>query len=469
MYSYLFFILYLLKFVSADTNEIVFQTKYFDAPLDHFNFRVTDTFKLRYLINDTYWRPHDGAPIFFYAGNEGDIHMFANNTGFVWETAPEFQALIVFAEHRYYGESLPFGNLSFTDPKYSGYLSSQQALADFVSLIKYLKDSYKVPFNRNPVIAFGGSYGGMLAAWMRMKYPSVIQGALASSAPIWQFTGMVPCDAFNRVTSSAYKTESVECFDSIKKSWGYFDQLGSSDDGLKWLTDTFKLCSPLKDVKELKNWLNGIYVNLAMTNYPYPTEFLTTLPANPVKAVCKHLLNSNVKHEELLNNIFSATSFYFNGTGSEKCLDFDESTDFDLGTQGWEFQSCTEMVMPMCDSGTDMFEKSDWNIKEVSDECFKKFKVRPDPGLAELEYGGKDIHWATNIIFSNGLLDPWSSGGVLKNLSSSAVAVVIPESAHHLDLRFTNEADPESVHSARKFYKNTFVAWIKEHNEQRTH
>ena len=78
--------------------------------VDHFNYVNQDRYKQRYIISDDEWC--DGCPIFFYAGNEGDIFMFANNTGFMWENAKQFRAMVLFAEHRYYGQSLPYGKLN---------------------------------------------------------------------------------------------------------------------------------------------------------------------------------------------------------------------------------------------------------------------------------------------------------------------------------------------------------------------
>jgi len=61
------------------------------------------------------------------------------------------------------------------DSKHLNYLTSEQALADFAVLIKNLKSSAPGA-QQSPVIAVGGSYGGMLAAWFRIKYPNIVVG-----------------------------------------------------------------------------------------------------------------------------------------------------------------------------------------------------------------------------------------------------------------------------------------------------
>lgn len=74
---------------------------------------------------------------------------------------------------------------------------------------------------------------------------------------------------------------------------------------------------------------------------------------------------------------------------------------------------------------------------------------------------GKDDDAVLIFTGSNGLLDPWSTGGVLQNVSDSVVAVIIPEGAHHLDLRGANKADPPSVVEARRIEKEHIARWIK--------
>lgn len=118
---------------------------------------------------------------------------------------------------------MPFGNESYTSPKYLGYLSAQQALADYVYLINDLQQQYakkSTIAKKLPVIAFGGSYGGMLSAWLRIKYPYSVTGAIASSAPVWQFQGITPCETFNKIVTDVMKSlGSKKCVETISKSW----------------------------------------------------------------------------------------------------------------------------------------------------------------------------------------------------------------------------------------------------------
>lgn len=53
----------------------------------------------------------------------------------------------------------------------------------------------------------------------------------------------------------------------------------------------------------------------------------------------------------------------------------------------------------MCDRGDTMFEKTTWDLKSVSDDCYKNFKVRPEANYVKNMYGGKELSAASNIIF----------------------------------------------------------------------
>lgn len=458
------------KASDLETEKYKYHIKTIELPVDHFSFSIQDTFKLRYLTNDT-WEADSNAPIFFYTGNEGDIETFAQNTGFMWDIAPHYQALLIFAEHRYYGESLPYGNKSYSDRQHLGYLTSEQALADYVDLMQYFRSQPK--YKESPIIVFGGSYGGMLSAWIRIKYPHIVQGAIAASAPILQFTGFTTCEAFARIVTSDFAQAHEHCPKLIRKSWSVIDNATSTDEGKKWLSNTWKLCQPLKnssDINEFKSFLEDVYGNLAMVNYPYPANFLAPLPAYPIDVVCRHLTNISLTGNDLLIALHNAISVYSNYTGEAKCLQIEDAAP-NLGASGWNYQACTEMVMPMCTDGVnDMFEPAEWNLDKYSEDCTKKYSVKPQPNLICQEYGCSDLSSASNIIFSNGLMDPWSSGGVLRNLSSSAIAILIPEGAHHLDLRGSNMDDPYSVRITRKYHRFFISRWIEQYRqrEQRT-
>ena len=111
---------------SNDTIQATYKTAWFNQTLDHYDFQNNQTFKMRYLYNTTWWdKDHDG-PVLFYCGNEGPIDAFWNASGFLYNSlAQDLGALLLFAEHRYFGESAPQQFPKPFDPENVKYLFGQ--------------------------------------------------------------------------------------------------------------------------------------------------------------------------------------------------------------------------------------------------------------------------------------------------------------------------------------------------------
>lgn len=81
-------------------------------------------------------------------------------------------------------------------------------------------------------------------------------------------------------------------------------------------------------------------------------------------------------------------------------------------------------------------------------------------------FGGDHIKSLSNIIFSNGLRDPWSAGGVNQSLSDTLIAIQIPGACHHEDLRSAGPNDPKPLIEARAKELKIISGWIKDYYNQ---
>uniref|UniRef100_A0A8C9RKX4 Dipeptidyl-peptidase 7 n=1 Tax=Scleropages formosus TaxID=113540 RepID=A0A8C9RKX4_SCLFO len=441
-----------------------FKEKYFSQILDHFNFNNmgNGTFNQRYLITGKYFWDRGVGPIFFYTGNEGDIWEFALNSGFIWETAGLQGALVIFAEHRYYGKSLPFGEKSFRIPEI-GLLTVEQALADYAVMITELKK--QLDATECPVIVFGGSYGGMLSVYMRLRYPNIVAGALAASAPILSTAGLGDSRQFFRDVTADFENYNPSCRDAVQEAFQQLENLAQHED-YGHIRSAFTLCKTpgsSQDIHQLKGLLRNAFTLMAMLDYPYSTHFMGNMPANPVKVL---LQDDNTNNDSDI-----ADSIVYNSTGDVQCYDIytiyvecADPTGCGLGSDSlaWDYQACTEIEMCFeSNNVTDMFPPMPFTEQDRVQYCTRKWGVVPRPGWLKTQFWGDALSTASNIIFSNGDLDPWANGGVRKSISSSLIAVNIPEGAHHLDLRGSNIADPVSVRDARRKEAEIIAKWVK--------
>ncbi|CAN1252775.1 Lysosomal Pro-X carboxypeptidase [Linum perenne] len=454
---------------TAEDDVDQLKTLFYNQTLDHFNYAPQSyvTFQQRYVINSRHFTAGTAGTILVYFGAEAPLDNDLRSIGFLSENGATFGALLVYIEHRFYGRSIPGGRSSYVkDKQLRGYFNSAQAMADYAEIILQVKQDFNA--HDSPVIVIGGSYGGMLASWFRLKYPHIALGALASSAPILYFDDITSPHGYYDLVSKDFMEVSESCYQTIKNSWLVIQEIATLQDGLSILSRKFNTCKPLNDSSELINYLESMYASAAQYNDPL---------RNPISAICRGIEGATAsttattsdedkRLSPLLSKIFAGVVAI---NGVNQCYVNQPKLPSETAI-GWRWQTCSEMVFPIGIGNNTMFPPDAFDLTVFSQQCLAFYGVSPRPHWVTTFYGGHSIklvlkRFGSNIIFSNGLKDPYSSGGVLENISDSIVAVHTVNGSHCLDIVRENERDPDWLKAQRKLEIGIIQGWISQYHD----
>ena len=230
-----------------------YETRWHTQPRDHFNYfspsnprtNATSTFEQRYLFYSAHWGGPPYPIIFVTCVEAGSAPYYWSEYGWVVDSlAKNLSALVIFAEHRGFGLTWPAaadgGDLSgwIPDESHAGLLTEAQVLEDFTFLATALRTNLSAW--DSPLIAVGGSLAGEMATWWRIRYPFMVDMALAGSAPILGFPGLTDEFGWYKTVTDAFRSVGGEaCVDSIRSGFWQTSALSPSA-----VTTAFHTCTP---------------------------------------------------------------------------------------------------------------------------------------------------------------------------------------------------------------------------------
>uniref|UniRef100_A0A3P8PKX4 Serine protease 16 n=1 Tax=Astatotilapia calliptera TaxID=8154 RepID=A0A3P8PKX4_ASTCA len=349
----------------------------------------------RFFVNEAYWQHPDG-PVFLYIGGEGPLVEYDVLTGHHSDMAEEHGALLLALEHRFYGDSINPDGLKTEN---LADLSSQQAL---------VLTLYHQNFNlthRNTWISFGGSYSGALSAWFRGKFPNLVYGAVASSAPV---KAKLDFSEYNNVI------QHKPCLADI-----FMGAVQYNEEGV--LMSINELCGIMtNNSQEYQDGMEA-YNRLVKLSQVWRTE---RAPSPPLHV--------------------------------------------DIGERQWTYQTCTEFgFYQSCEDATCPFSGM-LTLQDQTKLCTTLFGISQHSLPARIAftntyYGGDNPH-THRILYVNGGIDPWKTLSVVQDGTEEgeeAQTIFIKDTAHCADMSSRRVTDRSSLTKARQEIEKHVANWLK--------
>ncbi|XP_011860950.1 PREDICTED: putative serine protease K12H4.7 [Vollenhovia emeryi] len=448
------------------------EENWFNQRLDHFNPADARVWKQRYFVNSDFYKPN--GPIFLLIGAEGIANAKWMIEGQWIEYAKELGAMCFYLEHRFYGKSHPTMDLSV---KNLMYLSSDNALADLAYFINAVNIGYKFPKDTKWIV-FGGSYGGSLAAWMRLKYPHLVHGAVSSSGPL---LAQIDFDEYYIVVVNALKEYSDKCVGVIQDAISQINTLLHHTVGQQQIQKKFKLCDPIDPGHTKRVDISNLYETLA-SNFAGVVQYnkdnrQSSQTANiTIETICDVLVDEKIGKP--IDRLASVSNMILDAT-KEKCLDYryDKmihelrnvtwASEQAEGGRQWMYQTCTEFGFFQTSTGQSNVFGNNFPVDFFVQQCVDIFGPRYDMNVLKtaaaqtnLVYGALDLQ-VTNVVFVHGSVDPWHVLGLVQSSNPRAPAIYIKGTAHCANMYPPSERDMPQLKEARVQIKGIIQQWLQ--------
>lgn len=443
---------------------------WFRQRLTHFEPADDREWSQRYFVNSENYK--EGGPVFLYIGGEGELRPWMMHEGHMADMSKRFHALIFALEHRFYGKSHPTPNLEGHHLKY---LNSHQALADLAAFRTVIGRKWNVTDAK--WIAFGGSYPGNLAAWVRMKYPHLIYASVASSAPV---RAKLNFEEYLDVVANSIKSFTSNgdgCLAAIVSATRVIDKNMLFPHGPEMLQKKFQTCYLLSSYSHDRQ----VFYETLAGNFMGVTQY----DESP-----KDRLNLEKACQVLQDKTFGLTAFdryanlsaMFLNESKSKCLDasYDHylhalsQTDWESHREDamrqWTWQTCTEFGYYQTSDSAEQPFGNHLGLRFSLNDCekaygleysnFKREALEKRVEQTNIEYGKDDIQ-VSRVIFVNGNKDPWHVLGVLnKGPKADYEVIVINGTSHCDDMRESRNSDSSQLKMARKKISEILAQWI---------
>ncbi|KAF7159052.1 hypothetical protein CNMCM5623_004285 [Aspergillus felis] len=476
----------------------------FEQYIDHNNPGL-GTFAQRFWYSSEHWAG-PGSPVVLFTPGEADASLYTGyltNQTLVGRYAEEIKGAMILLEHRYWGASSPYTNLTTETLQY---LTLEQSIADLVHFAKTVNLPFDTDRSSNadnaPWVLTGGSYSGALTAWTESIAPGTFWAYHASSAPVeavydfWQYfvpviEGMPKnCSKdLSRVAKHidhVYQSGDTKRQQELKEMFGlgglkHFDDFAAAIENGPWLwqsntfytgySEFFKFCDAVENVgpgaksvpgpsgvgldKALKgyaSWFNSTFLpGYCAKTYGYWTDeyaidcFDTYTPSNPLFT---DLSPSNTINRQWVWFTCNEPFFYWQDGAPE-----DEFT-----------------IVPRLVSAEYWQRQCSLYFPELNGYTYGSAKGKTAEDVNDWTKGW-DLTDTTRLIWTNGQFDPWRDSGVSSKFrpggplqsTEEAPVQVIPGGFHCSDLRLRNGAVNAGVQKVIDNEVAQIKAWVAEY------